>query len=841
MQRRSIHFTYHPDGLPLKRPTLVGSWDSRGRFNADWPEAGRPLQAVADGSWQVTCELDCQPDQTFWWGVRDTGEWMLFGHSAIAFTPHDPEQSQQKFSMGNRHRMGVNPADDDGVRVGVWAPHAREVDLVLFDGPTEERWSLDSEDGIWTKHVESGWSDIEGRVYAFEILTSEGQKVLRADPYARRRQGPQLGVSDLFVKADGSQTHQYSQDPRGHHLLRFEALPEDGHELSGPPRLRLFEQDRPLGEKQLRARFRSSVQLQAPESWWADHLQADGSLALVRREDVEAYALCLGPAEALLGLTYTIEDEAGGTYHDRWSNLLDGHHNWSRLGVVSRPCCGVARPTPKQGPVGDLIIYEMHIGSILGRGGNLRPSRFGEVAETLSAIKDLGFTAVALMPTNPTEGHRDWGYLGTSSLAHHQTYANPGQSAEESLIEFIASAHALDLSVFTDVVYNHVGGDHNDLWNFDGIRNPWFEWSDKPAVGASIGDLPTRPAKTANALPQTEPATVKNTPWGPIPAYSKAPVFQFFVDHAVDQVQRLKFDGIRFDFTHLIHAQGQNSGGEAGWALLQEINRRLRHFYPKVKTFAEEFPPHSILTTSILEGGLGFDAMWNTEHQHRLIFSHHHLSVTQALVEGKAPPLASFLEQLLHPSGFTRPTCSATVLSNHDEVGNATRIALLVAPHPRGTDIARLVSWLSLLSPGYPILFQGTEDLAENPFTWGIPASWDVGSHLLGETLPGPRQRHVESIRDVLQFRLRRRDLHSEVPISNHYLNGRAKVLAFRRAGVWVVANMGDSAFDLPQEIRVVGEALLSSEEARYGYLGEKSDVHQVGPLALKVFAGAQD
>ncbi len=841
IQRCSIHFTYHPDGLPLKRPTVIGSWDSGGRFNADWTDAGRPLQAMADGSWQVTCELECEPGQTFWWGVRDTGEWMLFGHSAISFIPSEPEQRQQIFLMGNRHRMGVNPCGEDGVSVGVWAPHARAVVLVLYDGPAEERWSLESKGGVWSKQVESGWSGVEGRVYAFEITTSEGQRVLRADPYARRRQGPQVGVSDLYVRADGSQTHQYAQDPRGHHLLRFEALPEDGCELTGPPHLRLYEHGDPLSLEQLQLRFASSVQLQSPETWWADQVQADGTLALARRDDVEAYALCLGPADALLGLAYTIEDEAGRTYHDKWSNLLDGHHNWSRFGIVSRPCFGVGRPPHRQAPVGDLIIYELHIGSVLGRGGNLRPSRFGEVASALTAIKEMGFTAVALMPTNPTEGHRDWGYLGTGSLAHHETYANPGQAAEESLIEFIAAAHALGLSVFTDVVYNHIGGDHNDLWDFDGHKNPWFEWNEEPIIGASMGDQVTRPFRTANALPQTESPSVKNTPWGPIPAYNKAPVFQFFVDHAIDQIQRLKFDGIRFDFTHLIHAQGPNSGGEAGWTLLQEINRRLQHFYPKVKTFAEEFPPHSILTTSILEGGMGFDAMWNTEHQHRLIYSHHHLSVTQAVVEKKAPPLASFLEQLLRPSGFSRPTCSATVLSNHDEVGNATRIALLVAPHLRGTDIARLVCWISLLSPGYPILFQGTEDLAENAFTWGIPSSWDVGSHLLGRALPEKRQRHLESIRDVLQFRLKRRDLHSEVPISNHYLNDKAKVLAFRRAGVWVVANFGDSEFQLPDEIRIDGEALLSSEAEHYGYMGKQTDDSQVGSLALKVFAGAQD
>jgi 1,4-alpha-glucan branching enzyme len=835
--------------MKLKRPSLIGSWDSMGRLHDDWTDSNRPLEPMADGSWQVTCELESEEGETFWWGVRDRGEWLLFGQPAVAFEPSDPAQREQFFALGHRHRLGLNPRSTDGYSVAVWAPHARSVELWIDPVPSAagqadpnnslfSKVSLEEEpDGIWSASAESGWSTMEGLPYAFSIITSEGQRVLRSDPYARRRQGPQKGLSDLFVTAEGKPTHRYAQDKLGHHLLRFEAVPQ--RLLSHPPVLRFFDQSGQLDRTALAERLLARVALPDLETWWSDWAHSDGSLPLAKHADVEAYTLCLGPATALHGLTYTIEDSEGGVYHDRWSTLLDGHHNWPRFGVISRPVQGSRKIRSHAHPIGDLVIYEMHIGSLLGQGGNLRISTFGEVAKTLPRLKELGFSAIALMPTNPSEGHRDWGYLGTSSLAHQEAYANPGQSAEESLLEFIQAAHELELSVFTDVVYNHIGGNHNDLWNFDGYKNPWFEWVSNAALTPGItGDLPERPNDTADDKPRTASPTVRNTPWGPIPAYNKRPVYQFFVDHAMDCVARLGFDGIRFDFTHLMHSH-PGGGGSHGWNLLQEINRRLQHFFPGVLTFAEEFPQHPIITTPVSEGGAGFDAMWNTEHQHRLVYSHHHLSVTQAAVNRQPLPLRSFMEHLLHPAGFSRPTCSVTVLSNHDEVGNAIQIARLVAPHPRGGDLARLICWLSLLSPGYPIMFQGTEDMAVNPFTWGVPLSWDGDSHLLGGALSLARQQHLRATADVLQFRQKRRDLHSEVPISDHYLNTKAKVLAFRRAGVWIVANFGDKTFHLPEEIRVSTPELLSSEDKAYGYTRRRTTGLKVASLALKAFASA--
>lgn len=836
--RYRINFSYHPDGLPLRRPTLVGSWDALGRFDEDWTESGRPLEKLPDGSWRAACLLEAEAEQIFYWGVRDSGEWMLFGQTALAFKPSNPGEAQQKFELGSRHRLGINPWGEDGFKVGLWAPHARSVELIVNPGPHASSQVLEKESDCWTLKKDEGWADMLGKPYAFLVTTSEGQKVQRSDPYARRRQGPQLGISDLFLKADGSPTHRYARDPRGAYVLRFEAIIRDKI-LKKPPLLRLFLEGKPLSAQDLSSRLDASVPLPTGETWWATTVLENGSLPLARRQDVDSYALCLGPADALTGLSYQILDEDGNAYHDPYSNLIDGYHNWPRLGVVSNPEKGHHRQRRHNPALEDLVIYEIHIGSILGKGGNLYSSTYGEVAAKLAQIKDLGFSAIALMPHGPSEGWRDWGYAGSSSMAQQEAYANPGESAEVSLIKFIAAAHELELVVLADVVYNHIGGNHNDLWHFDGYKNPWFEWNLDPELAVGAGsDLPQRPAATANALPQTASPSVKNTPWGPIPAFNKKPVFQFFLDHATDCVARLGFDGIRFDFTHLIHSQ-PTGGGKYGWLLLQEINRRLKHFFPGAITIAEEFPPHPILTTPVSEGGAGFNAMWNTEHQHRLVYSQYQKSLLQAVIKGEKPPLQPLLDQLLQPAGFTSPSCSVTVLSNHDEVGNATRIVSLVASHPRGLDIARAICWLSLLAPGYPIIFQGTEDLAANAFTWGIPSSWDVDSHLLGEEIADERKRHLLAIKDLLKLRKLESDLHAQVAISEHYLNTEAGIIAFKRGNIWTIGNFSEQAFLLPPSLKLERTELLSSEAPAYGYKGTPTYGQEIGSFAVKVFQDA--
>lgn len=775
------------------------------------------------GAYHAHLTLTAEPDQEFFWGVKDgQGRWLFFEHEASSFSPH--QEPEQTFRLGNRHFYGLHRLGRDGFRAALWAPNAQGVDLLVG----QDSYPMRSDQGGWHYRAANGWRALRGKPYGYLITTSCGQTVLRADPYARVRQGPQRGVSDLFLNSDGQPSHRYNKDEGGVHLLRFEAQPAPKTRLRHPPTLRLFRDGAALSTSALKKRFSTSQNLPKHEIWWTSRVVDDGVIALRKHPQTNAYSVCLGPEEALRGLSYEIVDSTGHTYHDPWDTTLDGHHNWPRLGLVQDPRQHNSSPVCHQ----DMRLFEVHVGSILGGGGNLRTSTFGDLGAKLAEIKRLGFNTIALMPTNATEGWRDWGYLGTSTLAHQEAYADPGQDAEQSLLNFLSKAHSLKLGVLTDVVYNHIGGLHNDLWEFDGLENPWFERSHQPEVLS--GSLPPRPFGTVETKPRTQDKTVRETPWGPIPAYNKDPVKQFYIDHAMDQLDRLGFDGIRFDFTNLIHASG--AGDSEGWEMLRAIHRRVDYFFPQAATFAEEFPPHPGITDPVSEGGAGFSGMWNTEHQHLLIFEHHRSSVTQSLVEDCIPPLGRLLEHLTFPIGFSTPCTSATVLSNHDEVGNAQRLYQLVQTHPRGLDIARLVSWFSLLCPGHPILFQGTEDLASNYFSWGLPHTWDVQSHLSGIRLPKFRARHLQSIKDVLNLRRRTRDLWADHPVAEHYLHEARQLLAIKRGQNWIVGNFGRAAQEVPPHI-VNGRRLVGNTEKKaYGYAGKVTRGARIGGYALKVW-----
>src|SRR5205814_4596738 len=103
----------------------------------------------------------------------------------------------------------------------------------------------------------------------------------------------------------------------------------------------------------------------------------------------------------------------------------------------------------------------------------------------------------------------------------------------------------------------------------------------------------------------------RDTQWGRMPAFNKPAVRQFYVDHAVSQLDELHFDGLRFDFTQPI----KSTGGKDGWDMLREINRNVHFLRPNAITTAEQFDYDPAITTPAEgggKGGAGFDAQLYT-------------------------------------------------------------------------------------------------------------------------------------------------------------------------------------------------------------------------------------
>ncbi|MEM4251745.1 MAG: alpha-isopropylmalate synthase regulatory domain-containing protein, partial [Candidatus Bathyarchaeia archaeon] len=475
---------------------------------------------------------------------------------------------------------------------------------------------------------------------------------------------------------------------------------------------------------------------------WSNNITEDGSIRMTKVDG--SFTTLVNNLDKLLGLHYQFqvyERDAQGNlrlkgdtnrdgrlsdreakrtnYNDKWDNLITPASGRSfRASIITdNTYKWKYNDVPREKDPNKFVIYQLHVGSFLGKGNNANRSTFEDLMKKLDYFKSLGVNTLELMPVNEVEGERDWGYMGVNSLAIESSLGFEDEDGRwvtgaEALKRFVDLAHSKGLNVINDVVYNHIGGDHNFLWNIDGTENPYFNWS-------------TDPSKFEK----------RDTPWGAMPAYNKKQVKQFFIDHAVAQQQEFNFDGLRFDFTEPI----KGTGGKDGWEMMREMNRQLHFYNPNFWTAAEQFDYDPWITRPVLsdgKGGAGFDSTWYTEYQHKLVHDHNASdpSILQQAVRGQKTDMDKFMNMLINPRGLDSWTKATTIISNHDEVGNAQRTIDVAdgdsrekIPPQWARNAARFAAGIGLASPGVPIFFQGDESMASNKFKWGIPSTWDAG------------------------------------------------------------------------------------------------------------------
>ena len=159
-------------------------------------------------------------------------------------------------------------------------------------------------------------------------------------------------------------------------------------------------------------------------------------------------------------------------------------------------------------PWKDAVIYELHVATFSPSG------TFQGVVEKLDYLKNLGITAIELMPIADFSGIRNWGYDGVLLFAPDSIYGNP-----DDLRELVKQAHKRGLQVFLDVVYNHFGPEGNYLSVY--AKSEFFD--DK-----------------------------KSTPWGDAINYNSTFVRNFYVQNAVYWLEEFHMDGLRFDAVHSV-------------------------------------------------------------------------------------------------------------------------------------------------------------------------------------------------------------------------------------------------------------------------------------------------
>ena len=147
---------------------------------------------------------------------------------------------------------------------------------------------------------------------------------------------------------------------------------------------------------------------------------------------------------------------------------------------------------PINRPLSETIIYETHVRSLTSHpsADAAHPGTYRGVIEKIPYFKDLGITAVELLPVhlfnkkeferyNPLTDERlinYWGYNTLAFFAPHNAYSHLPTDRGQQVVAFkemVKALHQAGIEVLLDVVFNHtVEGDHRgQTLSFRGIDN----------------------------------------------------------------------------------------------------------------------------------------------------------------------------------------------------------------------------------------------------------------------------------------------------------------------------------------------------------------------------------
>jgi maltooligosyltrehalose trehalohydrolase len=389
-------------------------------------------------------------------------------------------------------------------------------------------------------------------------------------------------------------------------------------------------------------------------------------------------------AQAGQDYKYSLDGAAGlPDPRSRWQPA--GVHGPSRVLEAFVPDQMPLRSGFRALPLGEAIIYELHVGTFTAEG------TYAAAQMKLPHLCELGVTHLELMPLATFPGQRGWGYDGVDLFAPFPAYGAPAE-----LAAFVRACHSCGLAVLLDVVYNHLGPDGNYL----GAYAPYFTDRYKTGWGAAIN-------------------------------YDDAhsdEVRRFVIDNALMWLKDYEFDGLRLDAVHAIFSFESvhllEALSNAVRALGKELGRPL-------VLIAESDLNDPRLVHSAARGGYGLDAHWADDFHHAI---HRYFTgetsgyyadyqglrdVATALRDGyvyQGQYSAHRGRRHGRPPAGLGPHQLIVSAQNHDQVGNRAqgeRLSCLLEMQG-----LKAVAALTLLSPFVPLLFQGEEWGASTPFLY---------------------------------------------------------------------------------------------------------------------------
>jgi len=341
-------------------------------------------------------------------------------------------------------------------------------------------------------------------------------------------------------------------------------------------------------------------------------------------------------------------------------------------------------------PLEEYVIYELHVGAFTEEG------TFHAIIPYLDELKDLGITAVELMPVGQFPGNHNWGYDGTYPFAVQDSYGGP-----EGLKRLVNTCHQKGLAVVLDVVYNHLGPEGNYIADFGSYFTDRYK-----------------------------------TPWGAALNFDgphSDEVRRFFIENAIYWLTEFHIDALRLDALHAIL-------DISSYPFLEELAMAFHEQAAGVKRQAYLIAESAANDTRIVKprelGGYGLDAQWNDDFHHSL-----HVLLTSEQNGyyqdyGQLQDLVrAFQEGFVYSGQYSHyrqrrhgvssrdiPAHQFVVFGqNHDQVGNranSERLSQLVS-----FEALKLAAGAILLSPFVPLVFMGEEYGETAPFPYFVSHS----------------------------------------------------------------------------------------------------------------------
>lgn len=420
-------------------------------------------------------------------------------------------------------------------------------------------------------------------------------------------------------------------------------------------------------------------------------------------------------------------------------------------------------------PLDRYVIYELHVGTFT-QGGS-----FTDVIPQLDYLRDLGVTAVELLPVAQFPGGRNWGYDGVYPYAAQSTYGGP-----EGLARLVDACHERGLSAVLDVVYNHLGPEGNYL----GQYGPYF-------------------------------TNKYGTPWGQAINYdgpASDGVRNYFIQNALYWLRDLHFDALRLDAVHAIYDFSANPFLREMGCAVQELSEQVgRPLY----LIAESDLNDTRLLRTHETGGYGLHAQWMDDFHHAV---HAYLTkedggyysdfgsldqIARALSDGfvyDGQYSAHRERRFGEPSHNLASGRFVVCTQNHDQVGNRAvgdRLSTLLSVEGQ-----KVAAGLLLLSPFLPLLFMGQEYGEPAPFQYfvshGDPRlvegvrkgrAAEFAGFMAGREPPDPQSEETFH-RSRLQHHLRDQEPHRQL-LELH------RTLLHLRANVPALANLSQHALNV--------------------------------------------